>query len=130
MERHIKILSVLHILYSLYMLAALSMVSLVFGVAHTVGGHIFSPFTTAYWPGREFIFNAVPFWIIAYLAPMAVAIPGMAGGIGLLSHRHWARPVLLVIGLLYLLDIPFGTALGVYTLWVLTQPEARRLLAT
>jgi len=31
----------------------------------------------------------------------------------------WGRPVVLVLGVLDLLDIPFGTALGIYTLWAL-----------
>lgn len=38
---------------------------------------------------------------------------------GLFERRTWARILALVIGFLALLRFPFGTALGIYTLWVL-----------
>lgn len=40
-------------------------------------------------------------------------------GIGLLTKQPWARILALVMGCISLLNIPFGTALGVYTIWVL-----------
>jgi hypothetical protein len=42
---------------------------------------------------------------------------------GLFERQPWARIFGLVLGILALLRIPFGTALGVYTLWVLA-PES------
>ena len=48
---------------------------------------------------------------------------GVTVGWGLLERQTWARPLAIVLGLLNLLHIPFGTALGAYTLWVL-WPEA------
>lgn len=38
---------------------------------------------------------------------------------GLLERLSWGRVVGIVAGILSLLRIPFGTALGIYTLWVL-----------
>jgi hypothetical protein len=38
---------------------------------------------------------------------------------GLFERRQWARVLALVLGFLALLRFPFGTALGIYTLWVL-----------
>lgn len=40
-------------------------------------------------------------------------------GIGLLTRQAWARILALVMGCISLLNIPFGTALGIYTIWVL-----------
>ena len=40
-------------------------------------------------------------------------------GWGLLDRRPWARICALVLAFLALLRFPFGTALGIYTLWVL-----------
>jgi hypothetical protein len=40
-------------------------------------------------------------------------------GIGLLTRQPWARILALIIGCISLLNIPFGTALGIYTIWVL-----------
>ncbi|MFZ0638133.1 MAG: zinc ribbon domain-containing protein [Candidatus Acidiferrales bacterium] len=50
---------------------------------------------------------------------------------GLLERQSWGRIVGIVAGILALLHIPFGTALGVYTLWVLlpasSEAEYRNL---
>lgn len=44
---------------------------------------------------------------------------GFIAGWGLLERQPWARTLAIVLGILALLDFPFGTALGIYTLWVL-----------
>jgi hypothetical protein len=45
---------------------------------------------------------------------------GFAAGWGLLNRQSWARPLAIVVAVISLFfQIPFGTALGVYTLWVL-----------
>ena len=45
---------------------------------------------------------------------------------GLFERQTWARILGLVLGILALLRFPFGTALGIYTLWVLApEPSAR-----
>jgi hypothetical protein len=49
---------------------------------------------------------------------------GIASGWGLLTHQPWARMLTIVFGALSLVDIPFGTALGIYTLWVLLPAES------
>lgn len=38
---------------------------------------------------------------------------------GLLERQSWGRVVGIIAGILALIRIPFGTALGIYTLWVL-----------
>jgi hypothetical protein len=52
---------------------------------------------------------------------MLGAIAGAIAGWGLLDRRPWARTLAIILGVLALFDIPFGTALGVYTLWVLAS---------
>jgi len=52
-----------------------------------------------------------------------VAIPGVIGGIGLLKRQSWARMLAMIVGAIDLLDIPIGTALGVYTLWALMRDD-------
>lgn len=54
----------------------------------------------------------------------ATAVIGLAAGWGLLDRRSWARVLAIVIGCLSLLSFPFGTALGIYTLWVLASAGA------
>ncbi len=48
----------------------------------------------------------------------------LIAGIGLLERQTWARPLVLVLAFIALFSIPFGTALGVYTLWVFMSPQA------
>lgn len=44
----------------------------------------------------------------------------------LFQRESWARVLGIVIGCLALLRFPFGTALGIYTLWVLLPETSRR----
>ncbi len=52
-----------------------------------------------------------------------VSVPGIIGGIGLLHRREWARILVLIISAINLLNIPIGTAVGAYSIWVLVQRE-------
>jgi hypothetical protein len=45
---------------------------------------------------------------------------------GLYERQPWARVLGIVVACLALIRIPFGTALGIYTLWVLTPEGSRR----
>jgi zinc-ribbon domain len=51
---------------------------------------------------------------------------GIAAGWGLLTRQPWARMLAIVFGCISLIDIPFGTALGIYTLWVLVPGESEQ----
>ena len=53
----------------------------------------------------------------------------IAGGVGLLSCKSWARILTLVMAALGLLNIPVGTLKGVYIIWVLVQQETVSLFA-
>lgn len=45
-------------------------------------------------------------------------------GAGLLSAQSWARMLAIVLGIIRLINIPLGTALGIYTLWVLLPEQS------
>lgn len=53
-----------------------------------------------------------------------LSIPSIAAGVGLLARASWSRALALIVGVVRMINVPFGTALGVYTLWVLLQDEA------
>lgn len=57
------------------------------------------------------------------------SIPGIIGGIGLLNRQGWARILVIILGFLKLLNIPIGTALGIYTIWVLFNKETEKLFS-
>ncbi|HEX4487025.1 MAG TPA: zinc ribbon domain-containing protein [Terriglobales bacterium] len=55
---------------------------------------------------------------------LAKAALELLAGWGLLHREPWARMLSLVLAFFALFSIPFGTALGVYTLWVLLPSES------
>jgi hypothetical protein len=57
---------------------------------------------------------------------LAKAACGFIAGRGLMLHETWGRMVTLVLAFISLFNVPFGTALGVYTLWVLLPSESQR----
>jgi uncharacterized membrane protein (DUF2068 family) len=68
-------------------------------------------------------------WIWPVAFPFAVVFLAMAAldflvGWGLLQRARWARVLALVMGVIALIHVPFGTALGIYTLWALLPAEA------
>jgi len=48
----------------------------------------------------------------------------------LLKRFSWARILVLVLGALNLLNVPFGTALGIYTFWVLLDDQSVKMFAS
>ena len=64
---------------------------------------------------------AVPTIIVSTLIACGLAL---ATGIALLRVRRWGRIVALIAAVLALFKFPLGTALGVYTLWVLAPTRA------
>jgi hypothetical protein len=65
---------------------------------------------------------------------LAKAVCGFFAGWGLMHREPWARVAAIVLAFISLFNIPFGTAIGVYTMWVLlpgqSQHEYDALVAT
>src|SRR5438067_9815292 len=55
---------------------------------------------------------------------LGTAVLGLMAGWGLLERQPWARMLAIVLGIFNLLHVPFGTALGIYTLWVLLPAQS------
>jgi hypothetical protein len=70
-------------------------------------------------------FTGLSFTIIL----LALSIPGLVCGWGLLRFRRWARILAIVLAAISLLRIPLGTAFGVYALWVLFNKQTEVLFA-
>ncbi len=114
--RHTHLLGILWIAYS-----ALSLIG---GVVLMIVSHtIFGPL------GLPSMRGGPPMFIRPLLSAIAVvllckAAVGIAAGLGLLQRQDWGRILAIVLGVISLINIPFGTALGIYTLWVLVSPGA------
>lgn len=61
---------------------------------------------------------------------VVLCIPGLVVGWGLLTFKSWARIVGIVLSVLNLINVPFGTLLGIYGLWVLLNKDTERLFPT
>ena len=59
----------------------------------------------------------------------ALAIPYFAAAWGLMKLRPWARILGIVLGVVSLLEFPFGTALGIYALVILFRKDTEALFA-
>jgi len=73
----------------------------------------------------------VPGFVSGVLAMIALfifvtAIAGILTGWGLLNREPWGRVLALVMAMVNLMEVPFGTALGIYTLWVLLPAQSER----
>ena len=54
---------------------------------------------------------------------LVLTIPGALAGWGLLNGKPWARILTIVLSALNLVNVPIGTALGIYGIWVMVNPE-------
>ena len=57
---------------------------------------------------------------------LAKAACGFIAGWGLLRRESWARTAALVLAFISLFNIPFGTAIGVYTMWVMLPVHSQK----
>jgi hypothetical protein len=115
MEKHITVLGVLYIA-----LSVLGLLAAIIVFTAVVGGGIISKD-----PEAMAITAIVGPAVAGFL--LIVSAPGLIGGIFLLKRRPWARILVLVLGFLNLIEIPIGTALGIYTIWVLLKNETVQL---
>jgi hypothetical protein len=122
MDTHVKVLGVLYI--------ALSALGLILALFLMVGvGTAAGLIGAAAEPDEAAL--AIPIIGIAGTAVIALllvlCLPGLLAGFGLLKYRPWARILTLVLSVLNLINIPIGTILGVYGLWVLFNKDTERL---
>lgn len=54
------------------------------------------------------------------------ALPSIIGGIGLVQKKSWGLTVALIAGCVSLFSFPFGTALGVYSLYVFIENNKQK----
>lgn len=57
---------------------------------------------------------------------LVFALAGVVTGWGLLTKQPWARMAAIILGAVNLIEPPFGTALGIYTFWVLLPAESEK----
>lgn len=112
LQRHLPIIGILWIaLGALFAIPAVAALLLGTG-AHFIVLH------------EEFMQGILPLLVaVAGGMLLILAVGEIYVGVGLMQHRPWARVAAIILGVLALFHPPFGTALGIYTLWVLLADE-------
>lgn len=122
LKKHIELLGILHIVFHSLGLIIAIVVLLLLG-----GGLIMSCERTLV-RGFDTVITIYRILAIGVLSLVSLlSIVGIIGGIGLLKMRPWGRILALIVGFISLIRIPLGTALGIYTIWVLMNDETIKL---
>ena len=121
MEQHIKVLGILNIVFG--SLGALSgiVILIIFSGAYGIVGALSSYQSEA---AIALPIIAVVGGAIAMLL-LILSAPAIIAGIGLLQFRSWAKILGIVVSALHIFNVPFGTALGIYGLWVLCSQQSQ-----
>ncbi len=116
LESHKRILGILYI---------------VSGMLHLIGMILLSTLISLFFPmifeHAELDDQWILVWIVPFIRTIAVfvilviAVPSLIAGWGLLTQKTWSLTLALIIGCLKLFSFPFGTALGIYTIWVYAE---------
>jgi hypothetical protein len=115
MKQHVTIVATLQIVFGVLKLLLAAIIFLVFAAGGLISGDL----------QAMAIISTVGLIVVVFL--VALALPGIVGGIGLLKGKSWARLLVLVLAVLDLLDFPLGTAVSIYTIWVLLNGETSAL---
>ncbi len=123
MQQHVTILGVLFIVFGALGLLGAFIVLFIFGGAAAIVGVAAQsePDARIAVPILGFVATALFFFV------SILSVPGIVAGIGIVKFKNWARILGLILCVIKLLNIPIGTALGVYGLWVLLSPETESL---
>jgi hypothetical protein len=81
-------------------------------------------------------YEDIPTFVVNFISYLFLVLPivigilsltGLVGGIALLSYKPWSRILVIIVAALSCLNIPIGTLIGVYTIWVLMQDDTIKL---
>jgi hypothetical protein len=116
-QEHVRLLGILWLA-----MAALSAMggAALFIVANTI---FLAGARTGPAPGPAFLHSLLTFIGVLVLIKAGASF---AAGWGLLQRESWARILTLILAFLSLFNPPFGTALGIYSLWVLLPAESEQ----
>ena len=109
MEHHVRLVGLLNIVVGAFSGLIAIFQFLFFG----------GPLTIAVYLSIQTLVVTVWLWIMLLLT-----VPSIVIGVGLLSFRGWARVSGILLAVFQLLNLPLGTLVGLYSLWVLFSDDA------
>lgn len=112
LTRRIDLIGYLHIAYG----SVLVVLAIFMLLAATVG---------------VFLFPLIASWaagaganITAAFILLAIGLPSVFAGIGLIRRYSWARTMIVGLSIVDLFSFPLGTGLGAFSLWLLLKKQA------
>jgi len=119
MEKHITVVGALRIGYAIVGLMVAAIIALLIVgpgvIAHCVDGD----------DEALVILTMIGVPIAFFFVVLSVV--EIIGGIGILKRKNWARYLVMICSVIDIFNVPIGTALGVYCLWVLAHDETARI---
>lgn len=116
MDRHVKALGTANIIFGVCSFVLAALVLIIYG----------GPFG---------LYNSFMDYVLALLVVgsvlfhVLIGIPCIIGGIYLRQFAEWSRGLIIVTSALNILNLPIGSILGCYGLWVLLTPETDPLFS-
>jgi len=111
MEKHINVVAALQIGFSILWIVIGIIILFILSM---IGGFVEDK-------DANFILPLIGQIIAAFL--FLISVPGVIAGIGLLKKKEWGRVLTLILSVIGLMNVPVGTAVGIYCIWVLVQEE-------
>ncbi|HEV7902582.1 MAG TPA: hypothetical protein VGO96_01980 [Pyrinomonadaceae bacterium] len=130
---HVRLIAILHLVHGFVAAASaiglLLMFTIFTGFKAVIELWVFptSPNETVKDPELWFWVAALALIAVYVAAALLFTVPAIVGGYGMLKQKLWARKFVLVSAAVAALNVPFGTALAVYTFWFLLGDNRRDL---
>ena len=115
---HNKTLGVTHLAYGAFHLLLLLVFAAFFAFVSAIPG-----------PSHAEATAFTVMMLFMMVVGLLFTLPSLIAGYGLLKQKSWARTAAIVAGILACPGFPYGTALGVYTLWFMFGDEGRNFYA-
>jgi len=116
MKKHVTVVGTLHIVFA------------VLGLVGALVAFLSINFAQSFVEGEDIpvkVLSLIKVFVPSIIA--VVSVGSIIGGIGLFSYKEWARILIIVMSAINCLNVPIGTAKGVYSIWALLQDETIRL---
>ena len=118
MENHEKVLGILYVVLATFQTVTMVLLALLFTTIFSFAMGESEPADARVLELVMSLARYVPSIVI-----LLFALPSLVVGIGLLTKQSWAMIFALIMGCLNLFSFPFGTAIGIYTIWVYSEEQ-------
>jgi len=115
LDTHVRVTAWLHIVLGVIAVCVIGFLAMIFGFAGAAAG--------ASVHGRDASILAwlASFGVALFVFILAFPLLEIVGGVMLLGGSTAGRVITLIFSVLGLLNIPIGTAIGIYSLWALLR---------